>query len=86
MARGTIDQILAVLAHEISLTGEYEFSDGLTLGGADLLEHLQLVRDDSDSPHSFVENLEFTLRGSGGLDKYRIARITPGARAPRFVS
>ena len=77
MMRGSIDEILQVLAGEIDQNQYYFFDDSEDIRGTEVVERLLELKEQADAPHSYVENIAFGRSVGGNPGDYRITRIDP---------
>ena len=77
MVHGSIDEILAVLAHEIEPAQFYWFDDREDLTGADVVVRLLALKNEAPAPHTYVESVVFGRSVGGNPGDYRITRIDP---------
>lgn len=79
MVRGSIDEILDVLAHEVDADQFYWFDDTEDLLGTEVMMRLIALKEQAHSPHTYVDSVVFGRSVGGNPGDYRITRIDPGA-------
>lgn len=79
MVRGSIDEILEVLAQQVDPAQFYWFDDSEDLLGTEVIMRLIALKNEAPSPHSYVENVVFGRSVGGNPGDFRITRIDPAA-------
>ena len=85
MVRGSIDEILEVIVHEIEPAEFYWFDDGEDLRGTEVVARLIALKHEAQPPHTYVEHVVFGRSVGGNPGDYRITRIDPTV-APKAIS